>query len=138
MLRCVWTYRGRSLEIHSRFPAKLSKSGPDKSKRIVGLPRPATSRCSAASCCSRVTARRTFPPRRGVDFQQAARLRGAGLQQLYRHMVLNLFWISYSCVQLHGQSRIKESGLQENGAAAHRTRLRSSTSCTGGTAEAAA
>ena len=31
----VWTYRDRSLEKKSRFPVKLSRSGPDKSKRIV-------------------------------------------------------------------------------------------------------
>jgi hypothetical protein len=36
-LRCVWTYRDRSLEKDSRFAAKLSKSGRDKSKRIVAM-----------------------------------------------------------------------------------------------------
>ena len=34
-LPCVWTYRDRSLEKDSHFPVKLSKWGPDKSKRIV-------------------------------------------------------------------------------------------------------
>jgi hypothetical protein len=29
---CVWSYRGRSLEKDWRFPFKLSKNGPDKSK----------------------------------------------------------------------------------------------------------
>ena len=32
----VWTYRDRSLEKDWRFSVKLSKSGPDKSKRMVG------------------------------------------------------------------------------------------------------
>jgi hypothetical protein len=31
----VWTYRDRSLEKDQRFPVKLSKIGPDKSKRTV-------------------------------------------------------------------------------------------------------
>ena len=35
VLPCVWTYRDSSLEKDWRFPFKLSKSGPDKSKRIV-------------------------------------------------------------------------------------------------------
>jgi hypothetical protein len=34
-LPCVWSYRDHSLEKDWRFPVKLSKSGPDKSKRIV-------------------------------------------------------------------------------------------------------
>jgi hypothetical protein len=32
----IWSYRDRSLENDSRFPAKLSKKGPDNSKRIAG------------------------------------------------------------------------------------------------------
>ena len=39
-LPCVWTYRDRPLEKDQCFPAKLSKSGPNPSKRIVGRPRP--------------------------------------------------------------------------------------------------
>ena len=37
----IWTYRDRSLEKYSRFPVKLSKSGSDKSKRVVPWNRPA-------------------------------------------------------------------------------------------------
>jgi hypothetical protein len=35
---CVWIYRDRSFEKYWHFLAKLSKSGPDKSKRIVRVP----------------------------------------------------------------------------------------------------
>jgi hypothetical protein len=37
-LRGVRSYRDRSLEKDERFPFKLSKSGPDNSKRIVRRP----------------------------------------------------------------------------------------------------
>ena len=36
---CAWTYRDRSLEKDWRFPVELSKSGPDKSKRVIGSQR---------------------------------------------------------------------------------------------------
>jgi hypothetical protein len=33
----VWTYRDHSLEKDWRFPFKLSRSGPEKSKRIIAM-----------------------------------------------------------------------------------------------------
>jgi hypothetical protein len=50
VLPCIWTYRGRSLERYLHFPAKLSKSGPDKSKRIVAEGRGGCGAVAAQGC----------------------------------------------------------------------------------------
>ena len=58
----LWSYRDRSLEKYSRFPAKLSKSGPDKPKRIVGRPTEGAARGQQPRDRSRVRCGTAAPP----------------------------------------------------------------------------
>jgi hypothetical protein len=63
-LRCVWTYRDRSLEKYWHLSVKRSKSGPDKSKRNCTLPGSARRAPAATPAATRrgAPARTPGPP----------------------------------------------------------------------------